>query len=74
MQEKTELNSIKAALAEKSKTNVWLSETLGVSEITVSRWAQNRQQPTLENLFKAAAHLEVEPCALLKKQNPFAPK
>lgn len=32
------LNRLKAALAEQGKTNRWLSEQLGKSENTVSRW------------------------------------
>jgi hypothetical protein len=32
------LNRLKAVLAEQGKTNRWLSEQLGKSENTVSRW------------------------------------
>lgn len=62
-------NRIKAVLAEKGKTGVWLAEALGVSQITVSRWSQNTQQPDLPTLFTIAALLEVPVCTLLSKQD-----
>ena len=37
-QQNVMLNRLKVALAEQGKTNRWLSEQLGKSENTVSRW------------------------------------
>jgi transcriptional regulator with XRE-family HTH domain len=67
MSETTKYNRIKAVLAEKGKTGVWLAKALGVSPITVSRWSQNTQQPDLPTLFRIAALLEVPVCELLGK-------
>ena len=41
------LNRLKAALAEQGRTNRWLSEQLGKSENTVSRWCANKVQPSI---------------------------
>ena len=67
MSERKKYNRIKAVLAEKSKTGIWLAEALGVSPITVSRWSQNTQQPDLPTLFKIADLLDVPVCDLLSK-------
>lgn len=40
------INRIRVALAEQNKTNCWLAEHIGKSEITVSRWVQNKAQPS----------------------------
>lgn len=45
------INRIRVALAEQNKTNRWLAEHIGKSEITVSRWVQNKAQPSLEQLL-----------------------
>ena len=48
------INRLKVVLAEKRKTNRWLAEKLGVNEATVSRWANDRQQPSLTTFRKIA--------------------
>ena len=53
------INRIKVALAEKGKTNKWLAEKTGKTEITVSRWAQNKVQPSLDQLVEIAKVLDV---------------
>jgi len=58
-------NRIKAVLAEKGKTNNWLSETLGKNKTTVSKWCTNQMQPTLETLFEIAEALNVDVRELL---------
>ena len=45
------INRIRIALAEQNRTNRWLAEHIGKSEITVSRWMQNKAQPSLEQLL-----------------------
>jgi len=57
--EKRVYNRIKAVLAEKGKTNLWLAEQLGVNRTTVSKWCTNDVQPTMESLFSIAEVLEV---------------
>lgn len=61
----TSTNRIKIVLAEKNVTNKWLAETLNKSEITVSRWSQNKSQPSLEQLREIAKVLEVSPKDLI---------
>ena len=39
------LNRIKVVLVEKDKTGKWLSEQLGKSTCTVSKWCKNMVQP-----------------------------
>ena len=47
-------------LAEKGKTNKWLAEQLGKSEVTVSRWCTNEVQPSIETLTEIAKLLNVD--------------
>ena len=54
------LNRLKAALAEQGKTNRWLSEQLGKSENTVSRWCANKVQPSVAQLNEIATILDVD--------------
>ena len=54
------LNRIKAALADKDKTNKWLAEQLGKDPATISKWCTNASQPSLETLLMIAKLLDVE--------------
>lgn len=54
------LNRLKAALAEHRKTNRWLSEQLGKSENTISRWCANKVQPSITQLNEIATILDVD--------------
>ena len=54
------LNRLKAASAEHGKTNRWLSEQLGKSENTVSRWRANKVQPSITQLNEIASILDVD--------------
>jgi putative transcriptional regulator len=58
-------NRIKAAIAEKGKTNNWLAEKLKRNRTTVSRWCTNEMQPTVESLFDIAKALDVDVRELL---------
>ena len=60
------LNRLKAALAEQGRTNRWLSEQLGKSENTVSRWCTNDSQPTMETYLRIADLLDVELTELVR--------
>ena len=66
MLETASLNRIKAVLADKQKTSKWLAEQLGKSETTVSRWASNKIQPSLEQLFEIANVLDIDVKELIK--------
>lgn len=59
------INRIKIALAERNKTNRWLAEKTGKSDITISRWVQNKTQPSLEQLVVIAKVLEISPKDLI---------
>ena len=58
-------NRIKAVLAEQDKTGTWLSEKMGRNLGTVSRWMTNKIQPSVEQLFDIAKHLDVDVRELL---------
>lgn len=64
---KHSINRIKVALVEQNKTNRWLAEQMGKSEITISRWAQNKSQPSLEQLLQIASLLSVSPKDLINE-------
>ena len=53
-------------MAEKDLSNIWLSEKLGVSQATVSKWMTNSSQPNLEMLIKISKVLNVEISELLR--------
>ena len=53
-------------MAEKNLSNIWLSEKLGVSQATVSKWMTNSSQPNLEMLIKISKVLNVEISELLR--------
>lgn len=54
------INRIKVILAEKGKTNKWLSEQVGKDLATVSKWCTNMAQPTLETMMQIAKVLKVD--------------
>lgn len=61
------INRIRIALAEQNKTNRWLAERIGKSEITISRWVQNKSQPSLEQLVIVAKVLSISPKDLINE-------
>ena len=60
MEENRTLNRLKVALVERQKTSKWLAEQLDKSETTVSRWASNKSQPPVEQLFDIANILNMD--------------
>ena len=56
---------VKIVLAEKEKTGTWLSEQMGPSISTVSRWMTNKVQPSVEQLYDIVKHLGVDERELL---------
>lgn len=60
------LNRLKVVMAEKDLSNIWLSEKLGVSQATISKWMTNSSQPNLEMLIKISKVLNVEISELLR--------
>ena len=55
-----DVNRIKLVLVEKNRTNKWLSDQMGVTPSTVSKWCTNSSQPDLPSLLKIADLLEVD--------------
>ena len=55
-----DINRIKLVLVEKKRTSKWLSEQLGVTPSTVSKWCTNSSQPDISNLLKMADILGVD--------------
>ena len=45
-----DINRLKVVLAEKKRTNKWLSEQLGKDPGTVSKWCTNTMQPNLNGV------------------------
>ncbi|MBI2281853.1 MAG: helix-turn-helix transcriptional regulator [Bacteroidetes bacterium] len=59
------MNRIKEVLEEKGIKQVWLAEKLSKSYNMVNSYVQNRTQPSLEDLYKIAEILSVDPKDLL---------
>ena len=57
---------IKVVLADKKRTNKWLSEQLECAPTTVSKWCTNASQPPMETFVKIAEILEVDINELLR--------
>lgn len=53
------LNRLKVVLVEQNRTGKWLSEQLGKSTATVSKWCQNTIQPDVKTLDKISRLLDV---------------
>ncbi|MDM1369039.1 helix-turn-helix transcriptional regulator [Myroides marinus] len=54
------INRLKVVLAEKNKTNRWLAEQLGKSDVTISRWCTNEVQPSMETFLQIATLLNID--------------
>ena len=59
------VNRIKIVLFEKSRTSKWLSEQMGVTLSTVSKWCTNVSQPSLDTLVEVSKALDVDVRELL---------
>lgn len=66
MTDNKDLNRLKVILAEKKKSNLWLSKELGCAPTTVSKWCTNTAQPPLEMLMKISKLLDVELSELVR--------
>jgi transcriptional regulator with XRE-family HTH domain len=62
------INRLKLLLVEKKKTSKWLSEQLGITPSTVSKWCTNTSQPDMETLAKISKLLRVSLEDLYNKQ------
>lgn len=59
------INRLKVVLVEHGKTGKWLSEQLGKSNCTVSKWCSNSVQPDLNTLDQIAKILNIDAKDLL---------
>lgn len=62
------LNRIKVVLAEKDKSNKWLSEQLGKDPAIISKWVTNTTQPNVETLIRISKVLGVTVDDLLRTE------
>ena len=60
-----DINRLKVVLAEQKRTSKWLAEQLGKSYNMINSYAQNRRQPSVEDLYKIAEILDVKVKELL---------
>jgi len=63
------MNRIKEVLEKKGIKQVWLAEQLGKSYNIVNGYAKNRNQPSIEVLYKIGEILQVDPKELLVTRN-----
>ena len=59
------MNRIKEVLEEKGIKQTWLAEKLNKSYNMVNSYAQNRRQPSIEDLYKIAEILNISVKELL---------
>ena len=59
------LNRLKVVLVEKGKTSRWLAQQLGKTEHTISRWCQNKSQPSIAQLNEIARVLMIDVRSLI---------
>ncbi len=53
-------NRIRVVLAEKQITNRWLAEQMHVTDMTVSRWCTNKNQPSIAQLVEIGRLLKTD--------------
>ena len=62
------LNRIKVVLAEKNRSNKWLSEQLDKDPAKISKWVTNTTQPNVETLIQISKVLGVTVDDLLRTE------
>lgn len=58
--ERQHYNMLKIVLVKKEITDTWLSEQMGHNISTVSDWMTNKVQPSVEQFYVVACHLDVD--------------
>lgn len=64
------MNLIKEVLDRKGIKQIWLAEQLGKSYNMVHSYAQNKRQPSIDDLYKIAEILNVDVKELLVSNKP----
>jgi len=54
------VNKLKEVLQSQGRSQKWFAKEMSKSENSISLWTQNKVQPSLEDLYKAARLLSVE--------------
>ena len=67
---KFKMNRIKEVLEQKGIKQIWLAEQLEKSYNMVHSYAQNKRQPSLDDLYKIAEILNVDIKELLVSNKP----
>lgn len=60
---------LKEILDQKQLTQVWLSDAIGVSVVSVNNWCQQKNEPSLKTLSTIAKVLNVRIADLIKEEN-----
>lgn len=60
---------LKEILDQKQLTQVWLSDAIGVSVVSVNNWCQHKNEPSLKTLSIIAKVLNVRIAELIKEEN-----
>jgi len=58
--ERQRYNRLKMILVKKERIGTWLSEQMGHNISTVSDWMTNKVQPSVEQFYVVACHLDVD--------------
>ena len=64
------MNRIKEVLEKKGIKQIWLAEQMSKSYNMVNAYAQNRRQPSLEDLYKIAEILNIDIKELIVSNKP----
>jgi DNA-binding XRE family transcriptional regulator len=59
---------IKEILEKKHKSQVWLSQEIDVSVVSVNNWVKNKTNPSLETLYKISKVLKVKIADLIDEE------
>lgn len=59
---------LKEILEQKQLTQVWLSDAIGVSVVSVNNWCQKKNEPSLKTLSIIAKVLDVRIADLIKEE------
>jgi putative transcriptional regulator len=62
---KSRLNRIKEALEKAGKSQYWLRNETGITDVSISGYVSGKIEPSLNNLFRIAQALGVNPKDLL---------
>ena len=59
---------IKEILEKNHKSQVWLSQEIDVSVVSVNNWVKNKTNPSLETLYKISKVLKVKISDLIDEE------